>query len=202
LHTLILAAQEAAQEGGEHAAEAPHNPLLPQFGELVYGIIAFLILYFLLRKFVFPGLNTMLEERSSQIEGKLEQAERDRREAQELRDRYREQLERAREEADRIVEAARRRGEETRKEIIAKAEADAARKLEQADAQITVERDRAIGEVRRDVGALAVQLAERIVGESMDGERQRRVVERFVEALGTNGDARAAEPTEQGATSG
>jgi F-type H+-transporting ATPase subunit b len=182
----------AAEEGGTH------NPLFPQPEELIWGTVAFLILFGLLSRFVFPAFNKMLEERRANIEGKLEQAERDRREAQELRDRLRAQLERARDEADRIIEEARRRGEERRAELVARAEAEAARKLAQAEEQIATERERAIGEVRRDVGELAVVLAERIVGESMDGERQQRVVARFVEELGTAQPARAGSATTNG----
>jgi F-type H+-transporting ATPase subunit b len=195
LHTLILVAQE---HGGE-AAEG-HNPLIPQTGELIYGSIAFLFLLWLLGKYVYPPLNRLLEERRDSIEGRLEQAERALREAAELRDRRAAQLEEARDEASRIVEQGRRQGEETRQDIIAQAEADAARKLAQADAQITAERERAIGEVRRDVGELAVQLAERIVGESLDAELQQRVVGRFVEELATTGTpAREAAPAGSGA---
>jgi F-type H+-transporting ATPase subunit b len=182
----------------EHAEETAHNPLIPQTGELIWGTIAFIILLGLLTKFVYPPFLKMLEERRANIEGKLEQAERARREAFELRDRYRAQLERARDEADRIVEGARRRGEEHRAEIVARAEAEAARKLAQAEEQITAERERAISDVRRDVGELAVVLAERIVGESMDGERQQRVVARFVAELGAEQPAGAASAVSNG----
>jgi F-type H+-transporting ATPase subunit b len=183
LHTLVL----VAQEHGAGATEE-HNPLLPQTGELIYGIVAFGVLYFLLWKLVFPPLNRLLEERRANIEGRLEQAELALREAEELRERRRAQLEAARDEATAIVERGRRMGEETRQDIVAQAEAEAARKLSQADAQIAAERERAIAEVRTDVGELAVQLAERIVGEAMDAELQQRVVGRFVEELATGGN--------------
>ena len=167
----------AAETGGEH------HPNLPATNDLIYGTLAFLLLYLLLAKLVFPRVNKLLDERAANIEGKLERAERDRRQAIALRDRYAEQLERAREEAASLVEEGRRRGEETRKEIIARAEQEAARTLRRAEDQIALERARAVGDVRRDVGQLAVELAGRIVGESMDGERQRRLVDRFIDQL-------------------
>lgn len=197
LHTLVLAAQE---HGAGAAAE--HNPLLPQPGELIYGIAAFVVLYFLMSKFVFPPLNQLLEERRANIEGRLEQAERALRESEELRERRRAQLEAARDEATQIVDRGRRIGEETRQDIVAQAEAEAARKLAQADAQIAAERERAIVEVRTDVGELAVQLAERIVGEAMDAELQQRVVGRFVEELATGGNGARRGTAAAGAAAG
>ena len=92
----------AAEAGGEH------NPILPATNELIYGTLAFLLLYLLMAKLVFPRVNKLLDERAANIEGKLERAERDRREAIALRDRYAEQLERAREEAARASLDARK----------------------------------------------------------------------------------------------
>jgi F-type H+-transporting ATPase subunit b len=166
------------------AAEEGHgNPILPETNELIYGTIAFLVLFFLLSRFVFPRVNALLDERARNIEGKLEQAERDRQEATELLASYREQLRRARGEAAQLVEEGRRRGEETRKQTIAKAEADAARIISRAEEEILRERDRAVAEARRDVGMLAVELAGRIIGESVDAEVQQRMVDRFMDEL-------------------
>jgi F-type H+-transporting ATPase subunit b len=173
LQTVVL----AAAEGGER------NPLIPPVGEIVFSALAFLVLYWLMARFVFPRVNTMLEERARNIQGKLEEAERDRQEARALRERYQQQIDQAQDEADQILAEARQRGEEARRDIIARAEQEAERRIARAEEQIRVERDRAIGEVRRDVGLLAVQLAERIVGEQMNGERQQRMVDRFVDEL-------------------
>lgn len=172
------------------AGEGERNPLIPPIGEIIFGGLAFLLLLWLLTRFVFPPVMKMLEERTQSIQGKLEQAERDRAEASELLERYRQQLAGAQDEADRIVADARHRGEDARQDIIAKAEEDAARRIARAEEQIAAERDRAIGEVRRDVGALAVQLAERIIGEQVTDDRQQRMVDRFVDELAAT-DSRA-----------
>jgi F-type H+-transporting ATPase subunit b len=165
------------------AEEGHGNPILPATNELIFGTLAFLVLLFLLSRFVFPRVNALLEERASNIEGKLERAERDRREAEELRERRRAQLQAAREEAASIVEDGRRRGEDVRRDIVARAERDAERLVARAQEQIRSEHERAVAEVRRDMGRLAVELAGRLVGESMDGERQRRLVDRFLDQL-------------------
>lgn len=172
------------------AEEGHGNPILPAANELIFGTLAFLVLLFLLSRFVFPRVNALLEERAANIQGKLEQAERDRRDAQELLARRREQLRAAREEVARIVEEGRRRGEETRQEILARAEREAERLAARAREQIQGERARAVAEIRQDMGTLAVELAGRILGETMDGDRQRRVVDRFLDQLeGAGGEA-------------
>jgi len=165
------------------AEEGHGNPILPATNELIYGTIAFLILFFLLSRFVFPRVNALLQERAENIEGKLKQAEEARQEAEKLREQWRQQLAQAREDAARIVDAGRRRGEEARKEIVERAEREAERTLTRAQEQIAHERDRAVAEARRDVGQLAIQLAERIIGETADAERQQRLVDRFMGEL-------------------
>jgi F-type H+-transporting ATPase subunit b len=105
------------------------------------------------------------------------------REAEELRERYRRQLDRAHEEAGRIVEEGRRRGEDARRDIVAKAERDAERIVARGEEQIRSERDRAVAEVRQDVGQLAVALAARIIGETIDAKRHQAMVDRFIDEL-------------------
>jgi F-type H+-transporting ATPase subunit b len=169
------------------AAEGEHNPLFPPVGEIIFGGIAFLVLYWMASRFVFPPVMKALDERRDNIQGQLERAERERRDASELLERYRQQIDGAQAEADQIIAEAHRRAEEVRQDIIARAEEDAARRIARAETQIAAERDRAVGEVRRDVGQLAVTLAERIIGEQMSADRQQSLVDRFVDELATTG---------------
>jgi F-type H+-transporting ATPase subunit b len=184
------------------AAEEHKNLLLPALGELIVGTLAFVVVLVFMARFAWPRISQTLADRTANIEGKLDQAERERREADQLLARYREQLDRARDEAASIVEEGRRRGEDTRREIVAKAETEAARILARGEEQLRVERDRAIGEVRRDVGQLAVQLATRIVGESLDAERQQALVDRFIDEIEGDGAAPGQRPARGGAGRG
>jgi F-type H+-transporting ATPase subunit b len=177
MHLAVLAVTTLAQ------AEEEKNILLPALGELIVGSIAFLVVFAFMARYAWPRISATLAERTENIEGKLDQAERDRAEAQTLLARYREQLDRAHGEAAEIVEEGRRRGAEARREIVAKAEQEAARILARGEEQLRVERERAIGEVRRDVGQLAVLLATRIIGESLDAQRQQALVDRFIDEI-------------------
>jgi F-type H+-transporting ATPase subunit b len=175
--------------------EHEKNILLPALGELIVGSVAFLVVLGFMARFAWPRISEALADRTRNIEGKLDQAERDRAEAQTLLARYREQLDRAHGEAAAIVEEGRRRGEDARREIVARAEGEAARILARGEEQLRVERERAVAEVRRDVGQLAVLLATRIVGESLDARRQQALVDRFIDEV-------EGEPTPGGAGRG
>ena len=184
MHLAYSLAQEAAQEESR-------NPILPAWNELIWGAVAFFVLLFLMYRTVWPQVNKAYQDRRANIEGKLEQAEKDRDEAERLLERYKERLAAAEDETQRILEEARANAERVRKELLAKAEADAGQQLERARQAIRSERDQAIRQLRGEVGTLAVELATRVVGESLDRERQLRLVDRYIDQLGDQTQAGA-----------
>ena len=184
MHLAYLLAQEAAQ--GES-----RNPIFPATNELVWGTIAFLLLLFLMYRTVFPSINKAYKDRRANIEGKLEQAEREREEAEQLLEHYRRRLRDAEDETQRILEEARSNAERVRRDLLAKPETDAGRELDRARQAIRAERDQAIRQLRNEVGTLAVELATRVVGDSLDRERQLRLVDEYIDELGTQAQAGA-----------
>ena len=173
------------------AAEDNSNPVVPNLSEFIVGGLAFLILLTILYRTAFPQITRTLRERSENIEGKLQRAERDRDEAERLLQQYRDRLAGAEDETQRILEEARANAERVRRELLAKAEADAGRELERARQAIRSERDQAIQALRREVGGLAVELATRVVGDSLDRERQLRLIDSYIEDVGRQSAAGA-----------
>ena len=171
----------------QEAAEHEQSPILPASNELIWGTIAFLILLFLMYRTVFPSVNKAFADRRANIEGKLEQAERDRAEASQLLEQYRRRLREAEDETQRILEEARANADRVRRDLLARAEADAGRELDRARQVIRAERDQAIRQLRGEVGTLAVELATRVVGDSLDRERQLRLVDQYIDELGAQG---------------
>lgn len=159
------------------------NPILPSFNELVVGIFAFAVLFFVLWRVALPRADQVLEERTESIEGKLEQAERERQQAEELLRQYRERLSSAEQEAQRIIDEARANADRLRKDLMSKAEQEAQRVIDQGRQAIVAERDRAVRELRTEVGRLAVELATRVVGDSLDRDRQLRLIDQYIEQL-------------------
>jgi len=165
-----------------------HNPIVPIWQEIVIGTIAFGILFFVLAKFVFPRMNQMYEARIDAIEGGLQRAEKAQAEANELLAQYRAQLAEARTEAARIRDEARADAEGIRQDVLAKAREESDRIIAAGREQLAGERQSIVRELRGEMGSLAVTLAGKIVGESLEDEARRRgTVQRFLAELDTAG---------------
>lgn len=166
------------------AAAGDTNPLIPSTTELILGAIAFFVVFGALGKVLLPRLQQTLQERTEAIEGGLQRAEEAQREAQRTLEQYRAQLAEARREAARLREKAQEEGAQIIAEMREQASAERERLIQAAHAQIEADRTQALQSLKAEVGALAVELASRVVGESLEEEaRQRRLVERFLAEL-------------------
>ena len=166
------------------AQSGSQNPLVPNLTELITGLIAFFIVFGLLAKLLLPRIQTTLAERTDAIEGGLKRAEDAQIEAAKLLDQYRTQLSEARHEASRLREEAKQQGAQIIAEMREQGQAEYARLTAAAQAQIENEKQQALTSLRAEIGALSVELASRVVGESLENEaRQRRTVDRFLEQL-------------------
>jgi F-type H+-transporting ATPase subunit b len=166
------------------ATEKTKNPLIPAWNELFWGTVAFVgLLVVLWRAGVFRKISESLVARTAKIEGQIKEAEERQAEANRLLEEYRQQLATAREEANRIVAEAREAGDQLRKDLQQKAQEEANRTVESARTEIQAERDRAARELRREVGTLAVQVAERVIGWQLDEDRQRELIDQYIEEL-------------------
>jgi F-type H+-transporting ATPase subunit b len=193
LAPLVLAA------AGEGEEEGTSNFLVPN-GTFFIELAAFLLLFFLLTKYVIPPINSAMERRQAAIRQEFAELDEAKAEAKGAEDEYKAQLADARKEAARIREEAREQGSQIVSEAREAAVVEANRVKEQAQAQIAAERQAALTSLRAEVGSLATTLAGRIVGEALeDDERSTRVVDRFLADLEALESAR---PTAQnGATS-
>ena len=166
------------------AQSGSQNPLVPDLTELIIGAISFFIVFGALAKVLLPRIQKTLEERTEKIEGGIQRAEEAQAEANRLLEQYKEQLAEARHEAARLREEAREEGARIIAEMREQGEAQKRRLIDSAQAQTAADRQQAINSLRTEVGTLAVELASRVVGESLENEaRQHRVVERFLEDL-------------------
>jgi F-type H+-transporting ATPase subunit b len=175
---MLLLAEEATE----------HNPILPIWQEVLVGSIAFGLLCYVLMKYVFPRMEETFKARVDAIEGGIKRAEEAQAEANKLLEQYRAQLAEARTDAAKIRDDARADGESIRQEIQARAREEADRIIQAGRDSLAAERQTTVRELRAEVGDLAVQLAGRIVGESLEDEARRRgTVERFLSELESTG---------------
>lgn len=170
------------------AQEEPLNPVLPHVSEVILGLVAFGILLFVLWKFAVPKFEKLYEERAETIEGGIKKAEKAQAEAEQARQRYNAQLAEARTEAAKVRDDARLEAEQIKAEAREEARAEAARIIAQGEAQLQAQRTQVVTELRTELGRNSIELASRIVGESLEDEARRRgTVDRFLAELDAAG---------------
>lgn len=178
---ILLAAAEAAEAAG---TEEQHNPLLPAVFEIAWSALIIALIFGAFFRYVLPRLNKVLDERAEKIEGGIAKAEQAQQEAAAALAEYTEQLREARAEAARIRDDARAESAQILEAARAQAGEDAKRIAESAQKQIEAERQQVVVALRADVGALATELASRVVGEALaDDARQSRVIDAFLADL-------------------
>ena len=162
-------------------------------------LAAFALLFYLLARYVIPPINRAMVARQDAIRKEFADLEHARSEAEAAEADYKAQIADARHEAARIREEARQQGAQITAEMREQAQTEAARIVDNGHSQIAAERQQAVTSLRAEVGALAITLAGRIVGESLDDdERSTRVVDRFLADLDTLETSKAAR-TQDGA---
>ena len=165
------------------AEKSDKENLYPHAAELIVGAVAFAIIFFFMWKWVFPRVNALLEERRAKIQGELEKAETTRVEADKMLVDYRAQLANARDEANRIIEESRRTADQLRVDLQAKAEQESQQVVARAQEEIRAERDRVFQELRSQVGEIAVELAGKVVGQSLDKATHERLIDEYIDQV-------------------
>jgi F-type H+-transporting ATPase subunit b len=148
--------------------------------KLGFQIVNFLLLLYLLNRFLFKRVLRLLDDRQSRISQGLEDAETAARDRELARAEREAALAEARREAEAMVQRAAKTAEATSAEILAEAKAAAEQITARAREEISAEKDRALAEIRGEVADLALEAAGKLIGSEMDGPTQRRLVEQFL----------------------
>jgi F-type H+-transporting ATPase subunit b len=170
---------------------ASSNFLVPN-GTLIVEIVAFLIVLFVIRKYVLPPINKALEDRREQIRASLEAADAARAEADESRAQRQVIIDEARQQARDIVAAANTTADRVRAEATERGQQEYERLVSSAQSEITLARQRAVDEVSAQVAALVVSVARQVIGREVDAERHRALIDEAVAALRSTSAAAAA----------
>ena len=162
--------------------EAP-NPILPATNEIIWGGLSFLVLLFLMWKYAMPALAKATAARSAKIEGDLKAAEGARAEADKHLADYKAQLADAKAESNRIIDEARQQADAVRKDLVARAEADAAQIRAKSTEDLNVQAERIKADLTTHVKNLSLELAEKVVGQNMTNETNAALVDRYIAEL-------------------
>lgn len=148
--------------------------------KLGFQIVNFLLLLYLLNRFLFKRVLSLLDERQSRISQGLEDAETAARDRELARAEREAAMAEARRESEAMVQRAAKTAEATSAEILAQAKASAEQVTARAREEIAAEKDRALAEIRAEVADLALEAAGKLIGSEMDAPTQRRLVEQFL----------------------
>ena len=141
-------------------------------------------LFFVLKKVLFKPVMQMIEDRQNEIDEMYQKADDSKRQAAALQAEYEEKFALASQEAERVVKEAVVRGQNRELEIVRQANEEAAAIREKASADIAQEKKKAVAEAKGEISDLAMEIAEKVIGKSLDGSDQRRLVDGFISQLG------------------
>lgn len=151
-----------------------------EFWSIFEAVANVLILFILLRIFLFKPINKMKAERTRTIQDNLDSAEKAKTEAEELRQQYEDSISEAKEKANQIIIKAHEDAESERSAIIRKSQEEAEKIVADADKTIENERKRVLRQAQSEIADLAIAAASKIIGENVDDEKNRRLVDQFL----------------------
>lgn len=182
----VAPAVAALQDGG-HGEVAWDKLFAPDLGLAIWTLVTFLTLLFILGRYAWGPLLGALDARRKRIQDDLDDAKRGRREAEALLAKYREQLAEGRRQAQALVAESRAAAEQLRRELEVRAREESHAILAAARREIERERDAAVDAVRREAVDVAMAAASRLLGERIDGERDRKLVMDYIDDLARPG---------------
>ena len=155
-------------------------------GLIIWTIITFILLVIVLGKFAWKPLLQALHSRKQEIADSLKKAEEARKDSERMMNENKIAMEKASTETARLIAEGRAMAEQLKSDIVAKANESAKKMLEQAKDEITREKESAMSQLRSEVAELSILVAEKILDESLDGVKQKKMVDKVLQQLQKN----------------
>ena len=143
-----------------------------------------LTIFFVAKKFLFGPVMKMIEDRQKEIDDMYDAAGQEKLRAEEMRSAYEEKLSAAQQTSERLVKEATARGQAREEEILRQANAQAEAVRQKAEADIAREKKKALNDAKNEIADLAMEIAGKVVGRSLDDTDQSKLVDQFIEQLG------------------
>jgi F-type H+-transporting ATPase subunit b len=154
------------------------------FKVLFTQFVGFMILFLLLKKFLFGRVMDLIQTRTDEIRGAFDANEKTREEVASLKLQYEQRLQEARKEAEEIVASATQRAEKAGQEVIEKTRRETAQIRDRGVAEIEQEKKRVITEIRRDVVSLSVEIARKIIDKAVDQKEAEKLTDEVINKIG------------------
>ncbi|MBV5121863.1 F0F1 ATP synthase subunit B [Bacillus halotolerans] len=153
-------------------------------GDILFQLLAMLILLALLKKYALGPLLNIMKQREDHIAGEITSAEEKNEEAQQLIDEQRAMLKEARQESQTLIENAKKLGENQKEEIIQAARAESERLKEAARTEIVKEKEQAVSALREQVASLSVMIASKVIEKELDEQAQEKLIQDYLKEVG------------------
>ena len=153
-------------------------------GDFILIAGSFLLLIFLVKKFAWGNITSLLDARAEKITNDIDQAEAARKKAEELAAKREEELAGSRQEATTILETAKETAEKNKAHILSEANQEALRLKEKAQLEISQNKEEAMNSIKGDVADLTVNLAGKLLSQQLDSEGHRQLIDRYLNELG------------------
>jgi F-type H+-transporting ATPase subunit b len=163
------------------AASSPLTQVIP--GLMIWTVIFFLIVLYILGRFAFRPIQKLIDDRREAIRRSVEAADEARDEAQRLLEEHKKLIGEARGQAEAILAEARKTRESMEQRMREETEAERQRRLEETRKEIAAETARALEQIRSEVADLTLEAASRVVGRTLDAERDRELISEAIEGL-------------------
>jgi F-type H+-transporting ATPase subunit b len=168
------------------------NPLISVTpGLMIWTIVCFFITFFVLKRYAFGPIQTMLDDRRERIRRSIEEAENAREEARRLLEEHRALMNQARSDAEQILAEARRTAEAMEQRMREETEQERQRRLEETRREIAAETARALEQIRSEVADLTLEATAIVIGKKLDTDRDRELI---TEAIGSLDFSRLEDP--------
>lgn len=183
LLSIVFSATNAGVLLAQESEQASSGLMAIRVNLMAWTLVIFLILFFLLKRLAFPAILGAVEKRERALQEALDNAKRDREEAQRLLDEHRRRIDEARGEAQRLIAEGRAVAEKMRNDLIEQTHQEQQAMLERARREIETEKDRALAQLRREAVNLAIAGAGKVIEQNLDNTKNRQLVESFLSSL-------------------
>ena len=151
--------------------------------QLLIELISVLILFAFLRAKAFPPILKAMRDRQERIRSDLEAAEARRREAEAMKAELEAEVKAIRERADQVLARAKKDAEDQARAILEEAQRESKRIIAEAEVEIRRQREEVLASLKAQIVDISLSVAEKILRERLDSERDRRLVDEFVERI-------------------
>lgn len=146
----------------------------------IWSAVNIIILFILLKIFLFKPINKIMDERTRSIQEDIDSAKKSREEAEALKQEYAEDINEAKAEAQKIIMKAHEDAEAEKAVILQKSQEEADQLVSDANKAIESKRKRVLAQAQTQIADLAIGAASKIIGENVDDEKNRRLVDEFL----------------------